>query len=291
MSLVEQIAGTHTTETPALVDIGVNLANQRFAKDRTQVLQGAQLAGVTHSILTGTSIADSRRVLALCQQYADDFPDLLYATAGIHPHDAKDWNGDTPTQLRELIQNPLVVAVGETGLDFNRDYSPRADQEKAFEGQIELAIECGLPLFLHERDAHQRQLEILKTYRDQFSDAVIHCFTGTREELFNYLDLNLHIGITGWVCDPKRGLELRAIVKNIPLDRLMIETDAPFLLPKNIPRAESLPTRKNRNEPACLPWVLSGLALCREESEIEIARATTATACRFFKLNQARQEK
>lgn len=275
----------------ALVDIGLNLGSARFNQDRTEVLQRAREAGIAKTIVTGTSVEASVQALELCQRYAAEYPGMLYATVGIHPHDASTWKDDTLRRLRGLVQNARAVAIGETGLDFNRDYSPRIDQEKAFELQIELASSCGLPLFLHERDAHRRQLEILKSHRDQFSDAVIHCFTGTRSDLFNYLDLNLHIGITGWICDPRRGLELRDMAKNIPLDRLMIETDAPFLLPKNIPRTQPLPAHKNRNEPACLPWVLNGLALCREESPSEIARATTANACRVFRLGRARPEK
>ncbi|MBQ0797819.1 MAG: TatD family hydrolase [Porticoccaceae bacterium] len=292
----EQNLATETPPKFTLVDIGVNLTNPRFNHDQAEVLQRARAAGVDQVMITGTCVNSSEQALALCEQYANDFPGMLYATAGVHPHDAKDWNSDTLPRLRTLAEQPQVVAIGETGLDFNRDYSPRVDQEKVFETQIELAIECRLPLFLHERDAHQRQLDILKNYRDQFSDAVIHCFTGTRSELFNYLDLNLHIGITGWVCDPRRGLELQGLVKNIPLDRLMIESDAPFLLPKKLLPGGFLPgdnapkhqatkkSDKNRNEPAYLPWVLSQLAECRQESEIELARATTATARRFFRL-------
>ncbi|MEH6638196.1 MAG: TatD family hydrolase [Porticoccaceae bacterium] len=287
----EQNLTTETLPKFTLVDIGVNLTNPRFNHDQTEVLQRARAAGVDQVIITGTCVNSSEQALALCEQYADDFPGMLYTTAGVHPHDAKDWNSDTLLRLRKLAEQPQVVAIGETGLDFNRDYSPRVDQEKVFETQIELAIECGLPLFLHERDAHQRQLDILKSYRDQLSEAVIHCFTGTRSELFNYLDLNLHIGITGWVCDPRRGLELQGLVKNIPLDRLMIESDAPFLLPKKLLPRSNAPKHqatkksdKNRNEPAYLPSVLSQLAECRQENGIELARATTATARRFFRL-------
>jgi len=148
------------------------------------------------------------------------------------------------------------------------------------EAQLELAAELNMPLFLHERDASQRQLEIMHAYRDHFSDAVIHCFTGDKKTLFSYLDMDLHIGITGWICDERRGLELQRLAKNIPLARLMIETDAPYLMPRNIKPKP----KHNRNEPAFLPHVLTGIAEVRPETAQEISAATSANAARFFRL-------
>ena len=263
-----------------MIDTGVNLSNPRFAKDIEETLVRAQQAGVEKLILTGTSIEESRAVLKLCHRYSENFPGMLYTTAGIHPHDASSLNGESISILRDLAAQPEVVAIGETGLDFNRNFSTPAEQEKAFEAQLELAIELNLPVFLHERDAAQRQLEIIKVYRDNLTDAVIHCFTGSKQALFSYLDLNMHIGITGWICDEKRGEELQQLVSNIPLDRLMVETDAPYLLPKNIPQ----PPKGKRNEPEFLSWVVEGIANHRDESAKQIANATAANALRFFRI-------
>lgn len=266
-----------------LVDIGVNLSNKRFNEDTEDVLQRAQQAQVSKLVLTGTSVAESHAVLALCEQYSERFPNMLYATCGIHPHEADSLQTDSIENLRALAANPQVVAIGETGLDFNRNFSSPQAQLAALEAQLELACELKLPLFMHERDAARRQLEIIKHYRDQITDAVIHCFTGDKKVLFGYLDLDLHIGITGWVCDERRGVDLKNIVHNIPLNRLMIETDAPYLLPRNMPSKPS----NRRNEPAFLPYVLQVIAEARTETTDEIAAATSATAMQFFKFDQA----
>ena len=175
-------------------------------------------------------------------------------------------------------QQPPVVAIGETGLDFNRDFSPRPLQERAFAEQLELACHCKLPVFLHQRDAHARFLPILREQRDRLKGGVVHCFTGTREELYDYLDLDMYIGVTGWICDERRGRELQELVREIPHERLLLETDAPYLLPRNMqPRP-----RGRRNEPAWLVWVLRMVAACREEAEDVLARQTTANARRCF---------
>jgi TatD DNase family protein len=265
-----------------MIDIGVNLSNSRFSKDVEETLDRAQQAGVETLILTGTSIEESRAVLTLCQDHSEAFPGMLYATAGIHPHDASTLNRESIGILRELAAQPQVVAIGEMGLDFNRNFSTPAEQEKAFEAQLELAVELQLPVFLHERDAAVRQLQILKSYRDHLVDAVTHCFTGSKQALFGYLDLNMHISITGWVCDEKRGQALQQLVSNIPLERLMVETDAPYLLPKNKPE----PPKGKRNEPAFLPWVIEGITKHRDESAEQIAISTAANALRFFRLDK-----
>lgn len=262
-----------------LIDIGLNLADHRFAQDCDRVLARARAAGIAGAILTGTSAATSAQVVALCQTLLA-FPGMLHCTVGVHPHGASHWQPATAAVLRELAANPKVVAIGETGLDFNRDFSPRPDQERAFVAQLELACELGLPVFLHERDAHVRLFDILQSYRDRLTAGVVHCFTGDRDSLSNYLDLGLHIGITGWLCDSRRGGPLRELVRHIPLDRLMLETDAPYLAPRNMtPKPAG-----NRNEPAFLPWILREIARHRPEPEAVIATATTQTAARFFRI-------
>jgi TatD DNase family protein len=198
----------------------------------------------------------------------------------VHPHNARAFSAAARDELRALAARPEVVAVGECGLDFNRDFSPRPDQERCFEEQLALAAETKLPLFLHERDASARFVEILKRRRAEISDAVVHCFTGDAAALGAYLALDLHIGITGWICDERRGAHLKALVKQIPLSRLMLETDAPFLTPRDMaPRPKD-----GRNEPAFLPHVLREVARCLGKPPEEVAAATTATAARFFKL-------
>jgi TatD DNase family protein len=174
-----------------------------------------------------------------------------------------------------------VVAIGECGLDFNRDFSPRPKQEKWFEVQVALAEELQKPLFLHERDADQRFYDILAAVRKSVP-AVVHCFTGSRESLKMYLDLGLHIGITGWICDERRGKPLCELVREIPLDRLMIETDAPFLVPRSMPTKP----KDGRNEPCFLPFVLQAVADCLGKPSGEVARFTTATAREFFRLDK-----
>ncbi len=241
-----------------LIDIGVNLTNPSFADKHQAVLDRAYAAGVCQLVLTGTSVEGSEQALELCRQL-DETAQRLFATAGIHPHSASDWNADSDQRLRSLLKEPNVVAVGECGLDFNRDFSPRPQQEKVLEEHLAMAVELQLPVFLHERDASQRLLEILRDYRDQLPAAVVHCFTGEKKALFSYLDLDLHIGITGWICDERRGTHLHPLVKEIKRGRLMLESDAPYLLPRSL-----RPKPKNgRNEPAYLTEVLREVALHR----------------------------
>ncbi len=261
--------------TYPLVDIGVNLTSSAFDSDRDTVVSDARLNGVTTLILTGSSVQDSQSAATLADQYPG-----CYSTAGIHPHHASEFNSDSIDQLRQLTLVPQVKAIGETGLDFNRNYSTPGEQVDAFEAQLMLACELNLPLFLHQRDAHKEFYALLKHYRDRFPDGVAHCFTDSKQALHAYLDLDLHIGITGWICDERRGMELRKLVRDIPLNRLMLETDAPYLLPRTIkPRP-----KPGRNEPGFLPFVLSEVARCMDRTEQEIAEASTANARKFFRL-------
>ena len=166
-----------------LIDIGVNLTHSSFHDQQAAIVERAVEAGVAQMVLTGTSLEVSAEALKLCQ-HLDEPGQRLFSTAGVHPHDASHWNSGSERQLRELLAQPRVVAVGECGLDFNRDFSPRPAQEKALEAQLALAVELRLPVFLHEREASERLLAILKDYRDQLPAAVVHCFTGERQALF-----------------------------------------------------------------------------------------------------------
>lgn len=207
----------------------------------------------------------------------------LYATAGVHPHDASDLNHGWDTQLLDIARSPTVVAIGESGLDYYRNYSRRDEQRRAFRRQVELAAETGKPLFVHDRESGGDTRAILAEFRGQLSDCVIHCFTGTAAELDGYLADGYHIGITGWICDERRGRELEGLVTRIPEDKLMIETDAPYLLPRTM----SARPRSRRNEPAFLTWVARRVAECRGQEPTEIERLTHANAVRFFRLPEA----
>jgi len=255
-----------------LVDIGANLTHPSFHDDLDAVLASARAHGVATIVVTGTSVDESRRAAELAAAHG------LHATAGVHPHHARDCDERTIPALREIAAHPKVVAIGECGLDFNRNYSPHPDQEKWFVAQLELAAELGKPLFLHSRDAHPRFAEILRHHR--VGKAVAHCFTGDAAELRAYLDLGLYIGITGWICDERRGAHLMQLVKEIPQDRLLLETDSPYLTPRDLrpqPRAR-------RNEPAFLPHIARAVARVRGESPEALAAATTRNAREFFGL-------
>lgn len=266
-----------------LIDIGVNLTNASFASQRQAVLDRAYAAGVCQLMVTGTSVQGSEEALQVCHELDPD-AQRLFSTAGIHPHSAVDWTSNTEQELRALLKETRVRAVGECGLDFNRDFSPRGQQEKVLEAHLALAVELQMPVFLHERDANQRLLDILRDYRDRLPAAVVHCFTGEQRALFSYLDMDLHIGITGWICDERRGTHLHPLVRDIPRGRLMLESDAPYLLPRTL-----RPKPKNgRNEPAYLPEVLREVALHRGETHEDLAAHTSLTARKFFALPEVR---
>jgi len=258
------------------IDIGANLTHDAFTHDLDAVLERARAAGVVQMIVTGASRAHSPKALHLAQQH----PGILFATAGIHPHHALEYTDECERELRGLHAHPEVVAVGECGLDYFRDFSPRPAQRRAFARQLQLACETGKPVFLHQRDAHADFMSILREFPALPGPAVVHCFTGTREELFDYLDNGWHIGITGWLCDERRGLHLRDLVRHIPADRLMLETDAPYLLPRTLKPAPN----GRRNEPAFLPHIAQHIAHARGE-DINTTAATACTVTRaFFRL-------
>ena len=261
----------------ALVDIGANLAHDSFDDDRDEVLQRAADAGVGRIVVTGSSDDSNRKAARL----AADHPGVLYSTAGVHPHHASDYTPESDALIRELATGGRVVAVGECGLDYFRNFSPREAQLAAFRSQLEIAADTGLPVFLHQRDAHDDFVEVLEPMLPKLSRAVAHCFTGEHESLREYLALGLYIGVTGWICDERRGIHLKEIVSTVPDDRIMIETDAPYLLPRTIrPKPQT-----RRNEPVYLPEVLRVVAEARGHTEEHVARITSETAERFFGLS------
>ncbi len=260
---------------PELIDIGLNLTHDSFNDDRDAVLARAANVGVKRMLVTGSDAIHSQLALTLARKY----PDVLRSTAGVHPHHAKDITDTDRTVLLELMKQPEVLVVGECGLDYFRNFSPAADQEAVFRWQLECAVNIGKPVFLHERDAHDAFISILSDYRPRLAGAVAHCFTGTTAQAEKYIEMDLYVGITGWICDERRGQSLREAVKHIPLDRLLIETDAPYLIPRTL---KSKPA-SHRNEPMYLTEVLRQLALCRDASEELLANVTTENAKRLFR--------
>ena len=262
--------------TISLIDIGSNLTHESFAEDHHAVLGRAAQAGVRHQVVTGADVPGSMAAAAL----AAANPSILSSTAGVHPHHAQSFDETSHAALLELLREPQVVAVGECGLDYYRDLSPRALQRSVFVAQLEIAVQSRKPVFLHQRDAHGDFLAILKEFRASLSGAVAHCFTGGRLELEECLALDLHVGVTGWVNDERRGEPLREALPYIPADRLMLETDAPYLLPRDLaPRPAS-----RRNEPCYLPHIARTVAQIRSESLQSLAVTSTRNAIRFFSL-------
>lgn len=262
---------------PDLIDVGANLTHESFRDDLPEVLDRAAACGVRRLVVTGTSLAASTAALEL----ASARPGVLWSTAGVHPHEAAGYDDATEDALRTMLRHPLVVAAGECGLDYYRDYSPRDAQRSAFARQVELATASGRPLFLHQRDAHEDFTAILREQGSRLPAGVAHCFTGGPDEMEAYLELGLHIGITGWICDERRASGLRSAVASLPLERVVVETDCPYLLPRSIRPAP----RSRRNEPAMLPEVVRVLASFMGVSPEAVAEAATGNAAGLFGLS------
>ncbi|MCH1930178.1 TatD family hydrolase [Shewanella sp. A25] len=262
----------------AYIDIAVNLLGNALEPDIAEIVQAAATQGVSPLIVIGSDLTESAKAIDVCKQY----PDKLYCTAGVHPHHASEWHSGSATIQVELCQMPQVVAVGECGLDYNRDFSPRPIQRQAFRNQLELAIALQMPVLMHERDAHDDFLAILSEYRSELTGALLHCFTGNREQMEAYIDLGLHLGITGWVCDERRGQELAELVPFIPKERLLIETDSPYLLPRSMrPKPKS-----SKNKPEYLPYIAQYIANLRGEAPDEFAAQCYQNSLAFFNLSQ-----
>ena len=263
-----------------LIDVGVNLLNPSFDRDREEVVKAAAAAGVSPLVITGSGERSSLKAALYASTYNAESPGALYATAGVHPHEAKDCGNGTIDLLRDIVREKGARAIGECGLDYNRDFSPRDVQRRWFVKQAELAVELSLPLFLHERDAFTDFSIILSEYAKAVPAVVVHCFTGNGEELEYYLSLGCYIGITGWINDERRGKHLRELVKLIPRDRLLLETDAPFLLPRDLPYK----AKNKRNEPRFLPHIAETVARHLEKDPAKLAKETYENAKRFFSI-------
>lgn len=251
-------------------DIGANLTHKKFQGSIAEVITRAKGAGVDFVDVTGTDLSSSETALALARER----PDFLGATAGIHPHAAKDMDGPGLLRLRTLLADPCVLMCGEMGLDFARNFSEPAEQHSAFEAQLDLAEEVSKPLFLHCRDAFDEFVSVLDRRPALWSRSIVHCFTGNRSQAEALVERGAWIGITGWVADKRRNAGLLAALPAIPLSRLMIETDAPYLTPLNRPGAQS----RDLNEPANLLWVVRALGAALDLDPIEVGAACARNA-------------
>jgi TatD DNase family protein len=257
-----------------IFDSHCHLDDQSFETDFQDVLHRAAAADVRRMLVVGIDKRTSKRAVMLANRHPG-----MFASVGIHPHDAQSCTEETLTHLTALASDPKVVAWGETGLDFNRMHSPRKDQERWLIRQLEIAETLDLPLIFHERDSQGRLLEILEATASTRRSAVVHCFSGTEAELDRYLEMGFYIGITGIVTVSKRGKPLRQMIPSIPANRLLIETDAPYLTPT--------PQRNKfrRNEPAFVREVLLKVAEVRGENPKSLAERIWTNTCRLFRID------
>ena len=261
-----------------MIDIGANLTDKSFTDDLPEVLSRATESGVEQIIVTGTSISASGDALSL----ADAHPEMLVATTGVHPHHADEVQGNWIDELKLLAERGSV-AVGETGLDYFRNFSSAKNQRKVFRAQLELATELDMPVFVHDRDSNGETLDHLRRYVR--TPTVVHCFTGDEKTLDGYLELGCYIGFTGWICDERRGQEVSRLTAKVPDNRILIETDSPYLLPRSItPRPKT-----RRNEPSFLPYVLKKLAEERNQDIDELEKLTATNSRTLFRLNDHNQ--
>jgi len=258
-----------------VADIACNFTNERFDKDLDDVINRAITNKITKFGLICSELSDLDRLLEIYNQYSKD----MFFTIGVHPHHANEINDKYLKNLKEAVINNNPHAIGETGLDFFRNLSTYDEQIYAFEEQIKIAIDTNKPLFLHQRDSHDDFIKILREYSSDINKAVVHCFTGTQEQLEDYLELDCYIGVTGWICDEKRNVELRKTIKNIPLEKLMIETDCPYLIPKNLPNK----TKNNRNEPINLNHIVNEIAELMEIDIDSLRKQTFKNTINYFK--------
>ena len=259
-----------------LADCCFNITHESFSGDLNEIMQRAKDHKVEYFFAPASRESEILELLNFCNNYDGK----LYCSIGIHPHHASELKPDTISNLKPHLENKYVKSVGEVGLDYFRNFQSPEIQIKCFEAFAGLAIDQNYPLFLHHREAFDDFYAIIKNTIDKVPQSIVHCFTGTKDELKKFLDLGLYIGITGWICDPNRGQELRDIVKYVPLDRMLIETDAPYLIPKDIkPKAT-----KNRNEPMFLEHILSVISKLVGKDEEVVAQHTTKNFKDLFRL-------
>jgi len=258
-------------------DVALNLASDRFSDDRDKVVIAALNHKVDYFNIVCSSINELDYIKDLNQRYKQN----SCFTLGVHPHNANELNENTLETLKDSIKMYQPSAVGETGLDFFRNLSSIEEQLRAFEQQIIISIENNLPLFLHQRDAHDDFIKVIDKYISDIPKGIVHCFTGTNFQLDDYLERGLHIGLTGWICDERRNKDLRKAIKDIPADKLMIETDAPYLIPRNL----KMKPKNNRNEPKFLPHIAVEVASLMNINLEEFNKQVFDNGISFFNIN------
>ena len=259
----------------ALIDIGANLTHSQLLNNIHTVIENFKKVRVDKVIITSSDIHDTEMALDLIEK----FPNLFYTTVGFHPHNAKNFKEKDLEYMENLAKNPNVISIGECGLDYYREYSPRNQQILCFEKQLFLSSKLNLPIFLHERGAHHDFCSILEKYMEKINNCVVHCFTGTKEELLRYIDLGCYIGITGWITDMERGSHLHDIIQLVPEDRLLVETDSPYLIPRNIDKKHG-----RINEPAYLPYIVKAISQCLNKNMKYVCDKTYENTKMFFNI-------
>ncbi len=254
-----------------MFDIGANLTSSHFSKDLDAVVNDSFTAGVEKICVTSSNLDDVKNAKKITEKYEN-----LYYSVGFHPHNAKDFKIEFLKDMSIYLDDPKAICLGEMGLDFNRNFSSKEEQILCFESQLSLANSINKPLFLHQRDAHEEFLSILDNYKFN-QKLIVHCFTGNLSELEDYLKRDFYIGITGWVCDLKRGLDLRECINHIPQDKLLIETDSPYLSPRK---------KIRRNEPKFLIDVAEEVARLRQQTKESIVKSSYENSLNFFNLHQ-----
>jgi len=257
-----------------LIDTHCHLTFEQLAWEIDEVVQRSIAAGVTGWITVGTDTQHNRKAVELANRFEN-----MYAAVGIHPHEAKDVTAETMVELEELARSEKVVAIGETGLDFHYDFSPRQDQRRVFEAQLEIARQLNLPVIIHSREAFDETIDILEQFislKGRLKGVVFHCFSGSAQQARIVLDHGFYISLTG-VVTFKNAENARQAAKIVPADRLMLETDCPYMSPA--------PMRKQKiNEPALMVHTARFLAELKEMDETDFARAVTAASKDFFGL-------
>ena len=256
------------------IDIACNFTHPSLRENLDEILKNAEEVDVTKFVLLCASLNDLDSIQEIQKQDLSKY----FVTAGIHPHHANEILNLGDQNLFNLLKASSPHAIGETGLDYFRNISPPNIQRDSFKMHIEIAKELSLPLYVHQRNSHDDLIKIIKQHSDNLPPFIVHCFTGTQNELDDYLDLGAYIGLTGWICDAERNTDLRASIKNIPLDKLMIETDCPYLIPKNLPNKPN----RNINEPKYLPHIAKEIGQLMDVSLEELKIATSQNTIRFF---------
>ncbi len=291
----------HPHSSLRVVDIGINLTNKAFRNNWKDVIRRAVNAGVYRILLTGTSIESSRESLKMAREWYETEGGIpnLFVTVGVHPHEAKFWTEDSSTHLRKLLEDPFAVAVGECGLDYNRNFSSKADQIRALREQLEVARDLHYPIFLHEREAHNDMIKVLdETFQPKLirgleemfqPNIVVHCFTGTQEEASTYIKRGYYLGFTGTICKKERGEHLQKLILSLPLEKLMVETDAPYMGFKT-KRKDGIKRKSRCSEPADCIDVAKQLSESIDRPFEEVCNITTETAVQFFYLKESESE-